>query len=76
MSTAGRTAITVASGAVFLVVRFFCLNYTKAFGVEHHFEWAREHGMPEPSYLIFLIGVVQLAAGGALLGRVSKSWRM
>jgi len=47
---------------------FFCLNYTKAFGVDHHYEWAAEHGFPEPSAKIYFLGVASLALGSAFLG--------
>jgi len=73
MSNAARTAITLGSGAALVVAGFLCVNYTKAFGVEHHVEWAKEHGMPEPTYGIFLLGAALLAAGGVFLGRVRRS---
>ena len=55
-------------GLLLLVVGFFCLNYTKAFGVEHHVEWAKQKGMPAPSYEIFLAGVGALGLGGMVFG--------
>src|SRR5687768_11455445 len=70
-----RKAIQLGSGFLVLAGGFFCLNYTKAFGVEHHFEWAAEHGMPEPSYSIFVAGVLLVAGGGVWLGRASRSGR-
>ena len=55
-------------GVVFAVVGFFCLNYTKAPGVEYHVKWAREEGMPEPTYSIYLMGVILLPIGAGLVG--------
>jgi len=68
-----RKAIRIGSALLVLAAGFFCLNYTQAFGVEHHFEWAKEHGMPAPSYTIFVAGVLILAGGGTLLGRALKA---
>lgn len=51
-------------------VGFFCLNYTQGFGIEHHTEWAKSHGFPEPTYPIFLTGVVVLAVGSGIAGYV------
>jgi hypothetical protein len=55
-------------GAVVVAAGFFCLNYTNGFGIDHHAEWARSHGVPEPTYRIFLAGVILMPLGGALLG--------
>jgi len=50
-----------------------CLNYTRAEGLEHHADWAAEHGLPAPGPNIFFAGVGALAVGtgalGFLLGR-------
>lgn len=53
-----------------LVVAFgaACLNFTQGFGIAHHAEWAASHGMPAPSYPIFLTGAVSEALGAILLG--------
>jgi hypothetical protein len=59
----------IVVGVVVVVVGFFCLNYTNGFGIEHHAEWAREHGVPPPAYPIFLAGVILMPLGGAIIGR-------
>ena len=56
-------------GLLLVLVGFLCLNYTKAFGVEHHTEWAAEHGLPAPNNTIFLAGAASLALGGLVTGR-------
>lgn len=45
-----------------------CLNYTTAGNVEHHREWAREKGVPEPSRAIYFLGLACTAGGGGLVG--------
>jgi hypothetical protein len=54
------------TGFLLLVFGFFCLNYTKGDGIEHHREVAREKGLPQPGPGIFYLGVasVGLGAGG------------
>jgi|SoiMethySBSTD1v2_1073268.scaffolds.fasta_scaffold4209522_2 hypothetical protein len=63
----GRGAKIVV-GLLLLAGGFFCLNYTKGMGIEHHTEWAKQHGWPVPSYEIFLGGVGALGLGGIVLG--------
>ena len=58
----------VLPGLVLMGVGFGCLNYTKAFGVEAHYEWAEESGFPAPSGPIYFLGVGLLAFGGILTG--------
>jgi hypothetical protein len=58
-------------GGIGILVAIFgvaCLNYTNGFGIEHHAEWARAQGMPEPTYALFLIGVVSSVLGAAATG--------
>lgn len=55
-------------GLVIAVAGFFCLNYTQGFGIDHHREWAAEHGMPAPSEAIFDAGVLLLVVGGGMIG--------
>jgi hypothetical protein len=57
-----------AVGAVVLLFGLGCLNYTNAWGLEHHQGVAREHGWPEPSRPIHLTGMATVALGAALLG--------
>ena len=56
---------------------FGCLNYTKAFGVELHYEFAEETGLPAPSGVIYWLGIVTLSASSAgfgyLLGKRRRS---
>jgi hypothetical protein len=51
-----------------LVFGVLCLNYTKAAGVEHHVEWASAHGLPAPSYAIFVTGAALTALAAWVLG--------
>lgn len=55
-------------GVLFAAFGFFCLDYTKAFDVDHHVAWANAHGLPAPSYPIFLLGAAAGGLGTALLG--------
>jgi hypothetical protein len=55
-------------GLVVLVFGFFCLNYTKGDGIEHHREVARERGLPQPGPAIFYLGVAAMALGAAAVG--------
>jgi hypothetical protein len=63
-----RFATRVLPGALILLLGFGCLNYTKAFGVEHHYEWAEASGFPAPSGTIYFLGVGLTALGGILVG--------
>jgi hypothetical protein len=44
------------------------VHYTFGEGIDHHREWALRHGLPVPSFTIFLSGVAEIALGGACLG--------
>ncbi len=67
MQTRSRAvSIVLAVGAG--LFGLLCLNYTKAFGVEHHHEWARESGLPAPSAWIWYTGLAGLAIGAGLAG--------
>jgi hypothetical protein len=55
-------------GLMMIVFGFLCLNFTKGFDLDHHIEWATEHGLPAPSYAIFLVGAVLEALGGVVVG--------
>jgi len=57
-----------AVGVIVAAVGFFCLNFTNGFGIEHHTEWAKAHGMPPPSPTIFFAGVALLTLGSAIFG--------
>ena len=63
-SRAGRLVVGIGLAAF----GFFCLNYTNGFGIEHHAEWAAAHGMPAPTYTIFLAGAAIGALGSGLVG--------
>lgn len=52
-----------------------CLNYTKAFGVEHHYEWAEASGFPEPSGAVYFLGVGATLAGAGWMGFLLGSRR-
>jgi hypothetical protein len=64
-------------GLLFLAFGLGCLNYTKADGLEHHQEVARQHGLPEPGANILYLGVASVVLGagtvGFTLGRVGRS---
>jgi len=49
-----------------------CLNYTPPGKVEHHQEWAAEHGLPPPNGTIPFIGGASLLIAGVLFGRASR----
>ncbi len=55
---------------VLLAVGVLSTNYT--LGVpgswEHHTEWARAKGLPEPSFQIFVLGAALTAVGGRAFG--------
>ena len=55
-------------GVLAVVFGFFCLNYTKGDGIEHHREVARERGLPEPGRAIFSLGVASMAVGAGAAG--------
>jgi hypothetical protein len=57
-----------AAGAAVLLFGWGCLNYTNAWGLDHHREAARQYGLPEPSGPIHRGGMAATAAGAALLG--------
>lgn len=47
------------AGVIGLLIMLFglaCLNYTNGFGFEHHAEWARARGLPEPAYGLYVLG--------------------
>jgi len=55
-------------GVIALVFGLACLNYTVDGKAEHHREWARSKGMPEPSEGIFTLGAACAVAGAGLAG--------
>jgi hypothetical protein len=57
-------------GLVVLTFGFFCLNYTKGDGIDHHREVARQRGLPQPGPAIFYLGVASTALGAAVVGWV------
>jgi uncharacterized membrane protein YphA (DoxX/SURF4 family) len=75
-STASRIGAFLL-GLLVVAFGFLCLNFTQGFGMAHHAEWANSHGMPPPSYPIFLTGAVTEALGalivGVALGRRSRA---
>lgn len=52
-----------------------CLNYTQAFGHEHHLESAAEQGLPEPAPWMFYVGGGCAVLGAFGLGRLSRGRR-
>ena len=55
-------------GGPLLLLGFLCLNFTTTSGVEHHREWARSHGFPEPSDSIYWAGVALTVLGAGIVG--------
>jgi hypothetical protein len=55
-------------GLLLAAFGFGCLNYTNGFGIEHHAEWAAEHGAPAPTYPIFVAGAALGGLGTGLIG--------
>ncbi len=51
-----------------LAIGLGCLNYTVAWSVSRHAEWAAEYGLPEPSRELLRIGMGATALGGFLAG--------
>jgi hypothetical protein len=67
MNRPARWAV-VALGFALLLFGLGCLNYTKAGGLEHHTNFAREHGLPPPSERILFLGALALIIGAGLEG--------
>lgn len=68
MSPAASRCVALVLGVVVLIAGFFFLNYTNGFGIAHHSEWAAQHGMPAPSYGIFIGGAVLEVIGAGTVG--------
>jgi hypothetical protein len=64
-------------GILVLALGIGCLNYTTESGAAHHREWAQQHGFPEPSYSLFVLGALLSSVGagtaGFAMGRSRKS---
>lgn len=75
MSTGTSAWPRLVVGFVVVAAGFFCLNYTNGFGIDHHAEWAQSHGLPKPTYGIFLAGVVLMLLGGTLIGHALRARR-
>jgi len=58
----------ITAGAGILLFGLGCLNYTKAHTLEHHQQQALRYNLPQPSPMIFRIGVTATAVGAGLLG--------
>jgi hypothetical protein len=56
------------TGVGLLVFGLFCLNYTKADGLEHHRAVAHQHGLPEPGPPILYGGVAAIILGAGVVG--------
>jgi hypothetical protein len=62
--------LAVAAGV--LALGLGCLNYTNAWNVDHHTEWATELGLPAPSEQLLQFGMGATAVGGILVGLVLR----
>ncbi len=60
----------VVSGLILMVLGLGCLNFTTDGKAVQHREWAREHGFPEPSNAIYLLGLGCTAGGAGAVGFV------
>jgi hypothetical protein len=60
--------LTILAGTIVLLFGLGCLNYTKAHALEHHQQQALRHNLPQPSPMVFRIGVATTAIGAGLLG--------
>ena len=71
--TSGMKLMLLVLATLVLAFGLGCLNYTTAEGADHHREWARENGMPEPSRNVFFAGALATTlgagAGGFAVGR-------
>ena len=63
-----RLRLLILSGVILALFGWRCLNYTKAWGLEHHTAFAERHGLPRPSEQIMYAGAVSLLVGGLLIG--------
>lgn len=61
-------AALILSGIVVTGLGIGCLNYTTAGNVEHHREWALEHGVPGPGRSIYLLGLACTVGGSGMIG--------
>jgi hypothetical protein len=57
-------------GSLVLLFGLGCLNYTEAWGLEHHRAVAERHHLPPPSKTIFLTGVAAVVVGATMVGFV------
>lgn len=53
---------------VLLAFGLGCLNYTQAFGHDHHVESAAEHGFPAPAPWMFYLGATSAVLGAYVFG--------
>lgn len=60
--------IVIAGGLLLIVFGLACFNYAKPETVDHHVEFALEHGLPGPSDRIIWLGAGSLGAGAFVLG--------
>jgi hypothetical protein len=58
------------TGIALLAVGVLTVHYTFGEGGawQHHSEWAQAHGMPAPSFQLFVLGSAMTAAGGGWIG--------
>jgi hypothetical protein len=70
MAASSRSSLGWIVGLLLAVFGLLCLNYTNGFGIEHHAEWAAEHGAPAPAYPIFVAGAVLVGLGTGVIGWV------
>ena len=67
--------VGVVAGLFLILFGLGCLNYTKAGGLEHHTQFAMEHGLPKPSETILFCGAASLIGGAGLIGYVAGGRR-
>jgi hypothetical protein len=59
-------------GLFVLAFGLAALHYVHFEDIEHHREWARANGMPEPAEWCSVLGALATALGGFVLGRVQR----
>lgn len=63
-----RARLLILAGVILVLFGWRCLNYTKAWGLEHHTAFAERHGLSRPSERILYAGAASLLIGGGLIG--------
>jgi hypothetical protein len=60
--------ILILAGLALAIIGALCLNYTKAWTLDHHVAFAASHNLLPPSRPIFYSGILAVAAGSGAIG--------